>query len=257
MFFRVPEYLINQKLTTDNLQLRFNLFSNLARQSRRINFLVFRLTKFSGLTLYIFANHNLKLVAKSEHHDNEILNLLTSDPDRAIDLLFRTYYAYICKSIYRIIPDQNITEDLAQDVFYEIWKKRNRFQIKTSLKAYLRRAGMNKALNYIRDKKIKWDDADALETMETNAPGSGEKLEAIELQKQIEKAINELPERCRIVFSLSRFEEMTYQQIADHLGISIKTVENQISKALKLLRVKLGSYLSVGVLFWGLFRIFT
>ena len=222
-----------------------------------MNFLVFLLTKFPVPTFYIFANLNLKLVANSEHHDKEILNLLSADPDRAIDLLFRTYYSYICKAIYRIIPDSNITEDLAQDVFYEIWKKREKFHINTSLKAYLRRAGMNKALNYIRDKKIKWDDAEALETMETKAPGTGEKMEANELQKEIEKSINELPERCRIVFSLSRFEEMTYQQIADHLGISIKTVENQISKALKLLRVKLGSYLSVGVLFLGLFRIFT
>jgi RNA polymerase sigma-70 factor (ECF subfamily) len=196
-------------------------------------------------------------VANINHHDEEILELLKTKPDQAIDLLFRTHYAFLCKSIYRIIPDQNKVEDLAQDVFYEIWRKRENFHINTSLKAYLRRAGMNKALNFIRDQKIKWDDADALDLMESDSIGANEKIEATELQSEIERAINELPERCRIIFSLSRFEEMTYQQIADELGISIKTVENQISKALRVLRVKLGQYLSVGLLLMALIRHFT
>ncbi|MCR9288092.1 MAG: RNA polymerase sigma-70 factor [Bacteroidetes bacterium] len=184
-----------------------------------------------------------------DHHDKQILKLLVKDPDRAIDLLFRSYYSFLCKSIYRIIPDKNKVEDLAQDVFYEIWRKRDHFHINTSLKAYLRRAGMNKALNFIRDQKIKWDDAEELNFLESENIGANEKLEANELQTEIELAINDLPERCRIIFSLSRFEEMTYQQIADELGISIKTVENQISKALKVLRKKLGQYLSVVLLF--------
>ena len=195
-------------------------------------------------------------MANQEHLDKEIIKQLSANPDSAIELLFRNYYELTCKAIYRIIPDSNIAEDLAQDVFYEIWKKRERFQISTSFKGYLTRAGKNKALNYIRDRKIKWDDVAALETMESGATEAMENLETEELQVLINKAISKLPERCRIVFSLSRFEEMTYQQIADELGISIKTVENQISKALKVLRVKLGSYLSGCILIVNLFHIF-
>ena len=73
-------------------------------------------------------------------------------------------------------------------------------------------------------------------------------LMADDLQVEIDQAIDSLPEKCRLVFVLSRFEDMTYQEIADQLGISIKTVENQISKALKSLRSALSPYLSVFVL---------
>ncbi len=184
-----------------------------------------------------------------EQHEKELLDLFEKDSEKAIDLLFRKYYAYLCKSIFRIIPKENIAEDLAQDVFFELWKKRDNINVNISFKAYLRRAGRNKALNFIRDQKIKWDDVDELDTVESKFSEASEKVEAGELKKLIDKSINELPDRCRLVFSLSRFEEMSYQEIADQLGISIKTVENQISKALKQLRSKLEPYLSEGMLF--------
>lgn len=136
-------------------------------------------------------------------------------------------------------------EDIAQDVFYELWKKRARLTIKTSLKAYLRRAAMNKALNFIRDQKIKFDDEEKQAPLESKIPSINQKLEAAELQQLIDQVIDDLPERCRVVFVLSRFEEMSYNEIAKQLDISSKTVENQISKALKILRVRLGDYLNL------------
>lgn len=177
------------------------------------------------------------------HPDQEILELLKQDGEQAIELLFKKYYNFICRALIRILKDENLSEDLAQDVFFELWRKRDRLNITTSVKAYLRRAAVNKALNYIRDQKIKWDDNESNPQLESNLTGSHQKLETAELQIRIDAAIDALPERCRLVFTLSRFEEMTYQQIADHLGISIKTVENQISKALKTLRVSLGDFL--------------
>ena len=82
----------------------------------------------------------------TEYTDQELLDLLKENKEEAIDLLFRRYYSYVCKSAYRIIPDGNLVEDLAQDVFFELWKKRDRLNINTSVKAYLKRAVINKAL---------------------------------------------------------------------------------------------------------------
>ena len=166
--------------------------------------------------------------------DKEIIKLLPENGDRALKLLFDKYYTYLCIGLYRIIPDRNLAEDLAQDVFLDIWRKRSTLHIKTSLKAYLRTAARNKALNYIRDRKIRWENEEEQPELESNFVSAPQKMEAAELQDLIDKSIDELPERCRLVFTLSRFEDMTYQQIADELGISIKTVENQISKALKI-----------------------
>ncbi|MEL6864763.1 MAG: sigma-70 family RNA polymerase sigma factor, partial [Bacteroidota bacterium] len=122
------------------------------------------------------------------------------------------------------------------------WKKRHRINIQTSLKAYLKRAAVNKSLNYIRDQKIKFEEVGKAPVLSTKSHNA--QLEAKELQEQINLAVNALPERCRIIFSLSRFEEMSYQEIANTLQISTKTVENQISKALKILRQAIGPYLS-------------
>jgi len=179
----------------------------------------------------------------SEYTDQELIGLLHSNSDEAIEQLFRRYYTYICRSVYRIIPDGNLVEDLAQEVFYELWRKREKISIKTSIKAYLRRAIRNKALNHIRDQRIKFDDAEDVPETISNSTGTPKHLEVKELKEKIDQAIDQLPERCRIVFSLSRFEEMTYAEIAKELDISPKTVENQISKALKLLRVDLEPYL--------------
>ena len=185
---------------------------------------------------------------KVEYTDEELIALLASEEESTIDLIFRKHYTFLCRSVYRIISDTQITEDLVQDVFYELWKKRAQIKITTSLRAYLKRAALNKALNYIRDQKIDFRNAPEKEGLMSKESSVVQELAAANLQQQIDQAIDSLPERCRLVFVLSRFEEMSYQQIADHLNISIKTVENQISKALKSLRVALAEHLPVGLL---------
>ena len=175
--------------------------------------------------------------------DEKILELLPINGDKAMELMFKKYYAFLAKILIRVIPDENLAEDLAQDVFMDVWRKRDTININTSLKAYLRRAAVNKALNYIRDRKIRWEEEDKQPELASKLVAVTDQLEADELQTLIDQSIDELPERCRAVFSLSRFEDMTYQEIADELNISIKTVENQVSKALKMLRISLAKYL--------------
>lgn len=185
------------------------------------------------------------MLKKTEYTDEELIALLATNEESAIDLVFRKYYAFLCRSVYRIISDTQITEDLAQEVFYELWRKRAKLNITTSLRAYLKRAALNKALNYIRDQKIDFRNAPAKEELTSKAASVEQELAAANLQQEIDQAIDSLPEKCRLVFVLSRYEEMSYQQIADHLEISIKTVENQISKALKSLRKALATHLPI------------
>ncbi|WP_235295923.1 RNA polymerase sigma-70 factor [Portibacter marinus] len=179
----------------------------------------------------------------SNYTDKELVAFLNDSDDGAIEKIFKQYYSYICSAVYKIIPDPNLTEDLAQDVFYELWRKREKIQITSSLKAYLKRAAINKALNYIRSKKMKFDNDDDDAVVNISVRSSEKSLEAMELQEIINDAIDTLPEKCRIVFMMSRFEEMSYKEIAAALEISIKTVENQISKALKILKIAVNPYL--------------
>ena len=183
-----------------------------------------------------------------EYTDQEILDLLKKDSEKAIDILFRQHYSFLCRSVYKILPDENLVEDLSQEVFYELWRKRAKLQIKTSLKAYLRRAAINKALNFIRDQKIKFNETENDRPIISKRTTVNQQLEAEELQEIIDQAIDQLPERYRTVFVLSRIEEMSYNEIAEQLGISVKTVENQISKALKQLRLSLADYLNLIIL---------
>ena len=172
----------------------------------------------------------------------ELLEMLQNNRSDAIDLLFRRHYRFVCKAAYRILPDGHLIEDMAQDVFFELWKKRESLNITTSVRAYLKRAVINKTLNYIRGQRMKFSDIED-HTNQMSLPANAlSDLQDEELKAVLHKAIDDLPERCRIVFTLSRFEEYSYQEIATELEISPKTVENQISKALKLLRIALEKY---------------
>ena len=159
---------------------------------------------------------------------------------------FRQNYARVCQVVYKYIRDAGKVEDLAQEIFTELWVKRDSIQIHTSLDAYLRRMAVSRALNYIRDtKKHNWDELDAgseeLQQSHYQEASALLQLEESELKALIDEAISKLPEKCRIVFLMSRQEEMSYTEISQQLDISIKTVENQIGKALKLLRAALAA----------------
>lgn len=177
------------------------------------------------------------------HTDIEIKQLFQKDPDQAIELLFRDYFPYLCTVIYKFIPNSQVTEDLAQDIFFDLWKRKDRMEFTGSIKAYLRRSAINKSMNFLRDQK-----PEAFSESPENeifAPIQIDpSLADQELQQQIDAAIDQLPERCRIIFVLSRFEDLTYKEIGQLLDIAPKTVENQIVKALRLLRQVLGPYLS-------------
>jgi len=174
--------------------------------------------------------------------EKDLIELLRSGDEKAIEILFDMHYDYLCKCVYKLIQDAPGCEDIVQEVFTEVWKKREQIKINTSLKGYLRRAAINKALNQIRSRRYTIDEADDAIQIQANISSSQEVMEGNEMQLKLNAAINKLPEKCRIVFSLSRFEELSYKEIAAKLDISTKTVENQISKALKVLKAELHEY---------------
>ncbi len=165
-----------------------------------------------------------------------ILDLLKERPNDALRSLYSSYYSYICMVVYKMIGDGSQAEDVAQEVFVEVWKRRESLDVNTSLKGYLRMVAVNKTLNHIRSKKMDFDQDDAILQVPNKENSTQNLLEAEDLKNAINHAVNSLPEKCRIIFGLSKFEEKSYREIAEQLCISIKTVENQMSKALKIVR---------------------
>ncbi|BDS09862.1 RNA polymerase sigma factor [Aureispira anguillae] len=178
-----------------------------------------------------------------EDKNNDLLKRLRLDDQAALKVIFQEHYPTVYRAIYRIVSDQGIAEDLAQDVFMRFWEKRHKINIQGAIGAYIRRMAVNEALGYIR--KHKKYTIEEMADHHSSATTSGEDMYMDnELQAQVNKAIDTLPPKCKTVFMLSRFEELSYKEISQKLDISPKTVENQISKALKTLRTALKTYLS-------------
>jgi len=160
--------------------------------------------------------------------------------------IYRLYYAPLCFYCMRYVGDMEEAKEIVQGLFLKIWIKRSDLEINTSLKSYLYRAVQNYALNYLQQQKIKQRYVIDKEHFPVSQSQNGQlKMEEEELKKVIKRAILELPEKRRKIFELSRFEDMKYNQIAEHLAISVKTVEAQMSKSLSYLRVVLKEYLTV------------
>ncbi len=163
---------------------------------------------------------------------------------------FKALHAYACT----ILREEAQAEETVQQVFYKLWLKKDRLNIGQSLKAYLYQSVYNESLNYIKHSKVKKaHQSHILRTSEKGEISSSKKLIAKELEGKILEALNHLPEQCRTIFQMSRFEDLKYREIADNLNLSIKTVENQMGKALKIMRAHLADYLPVLIMLLSTF----
>jgi RNA polymerase sigma-70 factor (ECF subfamily) len=160
----------------------------------------------------------------------------------AFENLFRTYFPPLMSFARKFLVDEDDAREVVQKVFINLWEKRKEVQTGTSLKSYLFTSVHNRSLNVIRDRK-KFSLGEMPDVAGDWDVSKG--IEAMELEEKIRSVIEGLPEKCREIFELNRFEGLKYSEIADHLGISVKTVENQISKALKILREKLSTYMTI------------
>ena len=153
------------------------------------------------------------------------------------EALFRGEYKGMLLFAIRYVKDQEAAKEIVQEAFIGLWEKRESIDPEGPVKSYLSTSVRNRCLNYLRDNKRFDGTLLRLERLYPDPPSEDSSaMELKELGASIREAIAELPEKCREVFELNRFEQMKYQQIADHLQISIKTVETQMSKALAHLR---------------------
>ena len=183
--------------------------------------------------------------------EQQVLSTLKEGSENAFEMVFRTYYRPLCQYAYSFLNDKDEAEEVVQTAFINIWDKRDQVEIQTSLKAYLYRIVRNSCLNVIKHEKVKQQHvAHEMVYAEASHEGVSQSVISSELEERIAEAMKALPEQCRLVFQLSRFEELKYSEIADQLNISIKTVENQIGKALKIMREQLKDYLPLLLIFF-------
>lgn len=180
----------------------------------------------------------------------QVISAWKEGNEPAFEMIFRAHYQSMCRYAYTFLRDREEAEEVVQGTFINLWDKRQVLEIQTSLKSYLFRAVRNSCLNSIKHEKIKQQHvAHEMAVMEVSRESVTEAVAAGELEQRITSAMAALPEQCRLVFQLSRYEELKYQEIADQLGISIKTVENHMGKALRLMREQLSDYLVLVLLF--------
>jgi RNA polymerase sigma-70 factor (ECF subfamily) len=176
--------------------------------------------------------------------EKHFAELLRKDDLSAIKYIFDAYHPALCLLAYRILKDTDQAKDVVQDVFIKLWGNKHNLEITGSLKAYLKKATVNTALNAVRSSKR--FTREELEQTDLSAFGSNSTEEDIfyeELTQEANKAIDGLPVRTRIVFTLIRTEEMSYKDVAEALHISTKAVEKEMMKALRLLRDALKDHL--------------
>ena len=166
-------------------------------------------------------------------------------------MLFREHFTGLCYFARKYTGDLDAAKEIVHSVFIRIWEIRYEFDWDKPAKSYLFASVYNRSLNYVRNnKKFKSHEEASLHNLRTDETVYSNDLETAELQSRIKSAIMRLPEKCREVFELSRFENKKYSEIALHLNISVKTVESQMSKALYILKEELKDYLMIALLIW-------
>jgi RNA polymerase sigma-19 factor, ECF subfamily len=175
--------------------------------------------------------------------DRELLQRIQSGDEGAYDTAFRAWYPVLVRVASALLKDVDAAEEVAQEVMLELWRRRHVIDAGISLRAYLLRSIRNRSLNYLRHLKVRRDTGADVEALYDAPVASDQPIVAKELAQAVRVALAELPPRCREVFELSRVDGLKYSEIAETLGISQKTVEAQMGKALRIMRERLAAWL--------------
>ena len=164
---------------------------------------------------------------------------LSAGSEQEFEQLFKEHFKSLYAYAFTILKNEAIAEETVQNVFYKIWEKKVPDNIQISLKAYLYKAVYHESLNYLKHQKIKarYQLHVMQQSNNHNDQGASRKILVKELEEKLRDAMNALPQQCRTIFQLSRFEGLKYQEIADQLGISKHTVNDHIKASLKILRL--------------------
>ena len=176
-------------------------------------------------------------------NETDIARKIQKGDFKAFEMLFREYYPVLKCFALKYVTNEEVSEELVQEIFYNIWAKHSSFNVTTSVKGYLFKTTHNSCLQYFKRKKL---ESKYQEHVLSQPPGfyndPSEELKVKELNTIIDNTLQSLPERCRKIFRLSKFDGLKYHEIAEKLSISIKTVEANMGKALKQLRFTLKDY---------------
>ena len=176
----------------------------------------------------------------------DILARIKGGDIKSFESFFRELYPQLCGFANKYLKDMDLAEEFVQDVFYMLWEKRAGLNIEVSLKSYVYRTVQNKCLMHIRHMNVVSKHS---MTMEMQSPQYNdtvsETIDEMELSHIVENTLSGLPERCRNVFRMNRFEGLKYKEIANKLSLSIKTIEADMGKALKAFRESLKDYILV------------
>jgi RNA polymerase sigma-70 factor (ECF subfamily) len=171
-----------------------------------------------------------------------LLSRLQAGEEAAFKILFDRYYPALCVYARRLLGDLDKAREVVQGVFVKLYEHREKLPPITSLKSYLYRSVHNNCLNQVKQTQIYQSHHQQIYGL-TPLVEEADELVRLELEEKIWQVVQGLPGQCRKIFQMNRFEDKKNQQIADELGLSIRTVETQISKALKILRRELADFL--------------
>ncbi len=172
-----------------------------------------------------------------------LLSQLKLNDDKAFTTLYNKYWYRLYRHTQKKIRSNEIAEEIVHDIFADLWFRRHTILITTSLEAYLFQSVRYATYKYIRTLKNKEVFITELTSvMKNNSSFSSNQSEYIELNELLSVSLEHLPQRCRTIFELSRLKQFSHREISEELSITVKTVENQISKAIRILKVALKDY---------------
>lgn len=182
----------------------------------------------------------------NKYNDLDLVKRLQQNEEEALTIIYKEYWQIMYMAAYNLVKDRSVCEDIVQEVFISLWQRREKLQIKTSLKSYLYTSTVYKVYDHFsKNKKMLKDELFDNFENKIEASNPETKLMHEELIRHLDAIVDSLPDKCREVYKLSRENMLSNKEIAEQLNISQRTVEGHISKALKILKESLGVAVSI------------
>ena len=185
---------------------------------------------------------------KKYFSDQSLIENIRNSNQAVFELVFKYYYSGLVVYADQILMNTSVSEDIVQSIFLKLWETRETIEIR-SLHAYFTQCVKNRCIDYLRNQQVRqrFDN----QTTHVDTVGFEDDLwTKTELKELIESAIEDLPPRCQEIFRMSRYDNLKISEIANKLNISKRTVETQISKALKIMRIRLIDYISLIIFYF-------
>jgi RNA polymerase sigma-19 factor, ECF subfamily len=179
------------------------------------------------------------------HQDREWLAQISAGDSVAFERAFRAYHPSLCQFAYRYVRSREVAEELVHEVFAKLWESRRRLDVRDSLKSYLYSAVRNHAISHLRHALVerRWCEEQAQGSPPQDLNDADRLLESQELVACVQRVLDQLPERCRLALVLRWQRQMSYAEVAEAMGISVKTVEIYVGRGLAALRENYRTFL--------------